>query len=293
MDDSTGKRCSVRGRVFLVGCPRSGTTILQQCISSHSRIASFPETDFFAKLIGRREGALLARCNRVNSERRQRAWDKMERVFGKASIPSETGSGSRLDRTVSVYKDFLDSIACSRGCDIWLEKTPRHFRYVDIIERAIPASVFIHVVRDGRAVVGSIVDRAIRYPERFGEERNAEDAARLWNEALHKTAERARKSGDLVIHHDEFMEKPEHVLANVCKWLGVTYESTMISEGDGESIIEPEESWKDLVQLGVMNVKDKFQEVLTEPEQNRVSRILDWSTYRYLQRVGRNRDPGQ
>lgn len=282
----------MRARVFLVGCPRSGTTILQRCISSHSHITSFPETDFFAKLIGRRKGGVLALCNRVTSERRNRAWDKMERVFGKALIPCEAMSDSRLDRTVKTYTDILDSIAGTRGCDIWIEKTPRHFRYVDTIERTIPATVFVHIVRDGRAVVGSIVDRAIRYPEQFGRERDVVEAAGLWNEAIQRTAERIRKSDDLVVHHEDFMKRPEEVLANVCARLGVDYESGMISGAGGESIIEAGESWKDSVHLGVMNVKDKFQDVLTEEEQSRVSRALDWSTYRYLQRVGCNRSSG-
>ncbi|NJL55543.1 sulfotransferase [bacterium] len=32
--------------LFLVGCPRSGTTLLQSMLASHPQIASFPETKF-------------------------------------------------------------------------------------------------------------------------------------------------------------------------------------------------------------------------------------------------------
>ncbi|NJL67494.1 MAG: sulfotransferase [Microcoleus sp. SM1_3_4] len=38
-------------RIFLVGCPRSGTTILQSLLASHPEIISFPESKFFHYLL--------------------------------------------------------------------------------------------------------------------------------------------------------------------------------------------------------------------------------------------------
>jgi hypothetical protein len=35
-----------RTRLFLVGCPRSGTTLLQSLLAAHPQIASFPESHF-------------------------------------------------------------------------------------------------------------------------------------------------------------------------------------------------------------------------------------------------------
>ena len=39
-------------RVFIVGCPRSGTTLLQAMLASHETVYSFPETHFFKKYPG-------------------------------------------------------------------------------------------------------------------------------------------------------------------------------------------------------------------------------------------------
>ena len=290
MDDPFDAQTNVDRRVFLVGCPRSGTTILQRCISSHSRVTSFPETDFFAKLIGRRKGLALARINRIGGDRSRRAWGKMEQVFGGYGFPDELSNCRSLAETVGKYTAFLDSIACSRGCDRWLEKTPRHFRYVDLIARLVPSSVFVHVVRDGRAVVGSIVDRAICYPERFGSERDAVQAAGLWNEAIQRTAERVRRSDDLIVHYEEFVERPDNALRDICKKIGVEYEPEMVSGQPDGKITESGESWKDSVHLGVVNMKDKFDEVLAENERHLVSRVLDWSTYRHLQNLRGSRE---
>ena len=37
-------------QILVVGCPRSGTTLLQAVLSSHKEIASIPETHFFPSL---------------------------------------------------------------------------------------------------------------------------------------------------------------------------------------------------------------------------------------------------
>ena len=42
----------IEKRVFLVGCPRSGTTLLQSMLHAHPSIYSLPETKFFHVLIG-------------------------------------------------------------------------------------------------------------------------------------------------------------------------------------------------------------------------------------------------
>ncbi|MGL4503377.1 MAG: sulfotransferase family protein, partial [Planktothrix sp.] len=40
----------IKNRIFLVGCPRSGTTLLQSLLAAHPQIASFPESHFFQSL---------------------------------------------------------------------------------------------------------------------------------------------------------------------------------------------------------------------------------------------------
>jgi hypothetical protein len=49
-DVATGRqRPAAIQRVFLLGCPRSGTTFLQAALSGHPAIASIPETAFFER----------------------------------------------------------------------------------------------------------------------------------------------------------------------------------------------------------------------------------------------------
>ena len=42
--------------VFIVGCPRSGTTLLQRMVDAHSQIAIVPETHWIARWFEKRKG---------------------------------------------------------------------------------------------------------------------------------------------------------------------------------------------------------------------------------------------
>ncbi len=46
-------------RVFIVGAPRSGTTLLQSMLAAHPRTVSFPETQYFVSSGGLAERRLL------------------------------------------------------------------------------------------------------------------------------------------------------------------------------------------------------------------------------------------
>lgn len=275
----------INRRIFLVGCPRSGTTVLQRCIASHSRIRSFPETVFFEKLVGGKKGRCLARLNRVRRVRRDRAWKKIVSIFGQGAVPGSSRETLRLDHEVELYVRVLDTITRSSGRDIWVEKTPRHFRYVDLIEQLVPSAIVVHIVRDGRSVVGSIVDRALKYPDNFGRERDPIQAARLWNEAIRHTASRVRQCRDMVVHHRAFVQRPEEVLGAVCRYAGIKYEPGMHNMAPAQPIVGPHEPWKNEAQSGVRPVSDKFGDLLSRKDQRRVNRVLDWSTYEYLLRI--------
>src|SRR5271167_4804558 len=41
----------IAGRLFVVGCPRSGTTLLQSLLAAHPSVHSFPETAVFGRLL--------------------------------------------------------------------------------------------------------------------------------------------------------------------------------------------------------------------------------------------------
>jgi hypothetical protein len=55
-------------KLFIVGCPRSGTTMLQQALNRHSQIVIPPETKFFFNFYGQSRSCQRAHLKRLNAD---------------------------------------------------------------------------------------------------------------------------------------------------------------------------------------------------------------------------------
>ena len=161
-------------RFFLVGCPRSGTTLLQMLLSAHSKIASFPESQFFLDAVGLyqrrvfgempsdfREAFYDIRGNlrvalgiafRLSYQRVQKFLDDVNREDLIALFPR---NHSLKQQTRAFFK-ILDVLTADQGKELWLEKSPHHLSYIDVIERYEPNANFIHLVRNGTDTIASI-----------------------------------------------------------------------------------------------------------------------------------------
>lgn len=160
-------------RIFVVGCSRSGTTIVQRILANHPTVLSFPETGFYRQLCGNRIWTQVAKLGWVRQSRFRRARDRTLRVLTHLSLPDPPGPTSPLARTSAASSWLianLDAAATRQGCCAWVEKTPIHHRSGAVIARTIPDSRILHVLRDGREVTASMRDRAIKFPKQFGDQ---------------------------------------------------------------------------------------------------------------------------
>lgn len=271
----------MQARVFLVGCSRSGTTIVQRCLNAHPAVTSFPETNFFGRLVGGWSGRIRARCGRVRAHRWQSAFGHLEDVLERPGTAAMWPPGTRFGAAVEGLTETLDAVACERGAQVWVEKTPKHFRYVDLLEARVPAARFIHLVRDGRAVVASLVDRASRYPQ-FSSRRAPRAAARLWNESVRAAFRASGRDAHRVLTYEDFVADPEGELRGICAWLGLEYDAAMVSDADASAIVTGGEAWKAGTEQPIAGPRSRFEEVFTPRQQRAVTRMLDWRLYRAL-----------
>ncbi len=106
--------------VFIVGMPRSGTTLVEQIISSHPQVMGAGELPFVSQL-----GRIFA--------------------VGDAPVNSEVLKTFR--------EQYLSSLAqYSGGNPIVIDKMPLNFRFLGLIIAAFPEAKIIHVKRDPAAV---------------------------------------------------------------------------------------------------------------------------------------------
>ena len=119
--------------IFIVGMPRSGTTLVEQVISSHSEVHGAGELDTFRYAV--------------------------ENVF--PNIASRFGNGETLafskthfQQIREFYEEYLSSLGKTEK--IYTDKMPLNFRWVGFILNAFPNARIIHCVRNPIAVCWSI-----------------------------------------------------------------------------------------------------------------------------------------
>ncbi|MBO2459985.1 sulfotransferase family protein [Actinomadura violacea] len=212
--------------VFVLGCPRSGTTLLQQMLHSHRRLAVPSETRFVHVAYARRLGFgdLRAEPNR----RALAAW-------------ITAGDGTKFDvlglDADAVVDDIVDGpptlgsalaavfrrYAREHGKARWGDKRPSYFRKVPMLLRLFPDAQFVHLVRDGRDAVSSLA----RMPWYGGD---VHSAALTWREAVDTGSRLARRLGPghyYEMRYEDLVADPERSLFALCGFLEEEYDEAM------------------------------------------------------------------
>jgi len=210
-------------RIFVVGFPRSGTTIVQSWLAHQLDAFTLPETSFFEHACGN----LALRWGDRDARDESRIWHRMGAIHGAArrsyaqvaqSLGERPGRlPSSLARASAMFVDVLDRGTRRRGASGWIEKTPNHVYYVDEIERLVPGATFIHVVRRGEDALASIVDAQIRFDSFHG---SIAEWARRWNAAMHVHARCAGQPNHLIVSYETFSNSARE-RSRVARFLGL------------------------------------------------------------------------
>jgi len=274
------------GRVFLVGCPRSGTTLLQSMLMASTGIESFPESHLFDTSFGTGKRALLCRVFRgAYLWFHLGGWIKTLRAHG-FSPPPLRPSWSRR-RMIRRAVASLDAMTLSAGKHVWVEKTPGHLHHIDRIQSLVAHPRFIHIVRDGRATVASLHVAALEQPQAWRWARSVEACVQRWNRCIAISARYADEPGHHVVRYRDLVDDPEAVLAELCDFLDVAFEESMVSDyaASAERVIRPGEDWK-AANAGPLRDPglEKFSRTFDAATQRQVEAALDLDVLRSLPR---------
>jgi Sulfotransferase family len=166
--------------IFLVGCIRSGTTWLQRLLASHPRIQTGQESYLFARYVGRE-------LRRWNLESKQ---DSVRpRPVGMRCWLTDEEFRKDLKRHLM---DLMRPMVVGLGEDgLFLEKTPDHALWLPEIREMLPDCRIIHIVRDPRDVVASILAASKDFA--FGFPKTTRDAAIHWKKIVTAVRESSSK----------------------------------------------------------------------------------------------------
>jgi Sulfotransferase family len=257
-------------RVFLVGCPRSGTTLLQSMLFGHRAVMSFPETFFFDFVT---PGGRIARNLGFSSARAAQGYRQLEEL-GLPGVSLDRPP-RRLRRCAEDLVATLDAATAEERKRAWVEKTPLHLRYIRYIKRHVPGVSFVHMIRGGTGVIPSLYDVTNRFPDEWDGARSLEQCIRRWKRDLRLSATHVGHPGHAFVSYESLVDRPEAVLGSLCEFLDLEADEAALETMLGQrserlARVVRDEPWKQGVATAIVDRGvDKLDE-LSAAQQNQV-----------------------
>ena len=253
-------------QILIVGCPRSGTTLLQALLSSHKEIASIPETHFFPSLCSKFG---LVRFLGLSTPSARSNLSFLSNKFLEKNIKPSFFSKKIINQFIT----FFDEYAKLCNCSAWLEKTPQNLWFLKFIKKYKKDFKIVHIERNPRDTIASIYDACKKYPDSWGF-KSIEEIVTLWKES--KTLNDYWRNEPL--HHfckyEEICSNQDEEISKILDFLSIKSNEFTSHLNVADKLIENSEVWKSGVNYSVSLAESKFRKVFTAPEQNLVDRLI-------------------
>ncbi len=225
--------------VFIVSAGRSGSTLLRSMLAAGEQIAIPAETQMIHTLpikfnatrkLGWDNQARLIIAT-FESHPNFPLWgvdlsDAYQRVL--KLEPRERSLARVIDEVFLTYARQAFPTA-----KIWGDQSPIHALYMPDILNIFPGVKFLHLLRDGRDVVASKVVKN-------GDE-SLYSAVHRWKTCVKRSRQIQNKVGPqqfFEVRYEDLVTAPEHILNQVCDYIGIDYDQRMLDYWKLPSTVE-------------------------------------------------------
>jgi hypothetical protein len=261
--------------VFVVGCPRSGTTLLYHILLSAGNFTLYRAESNVFNMIVPRFGNLSAPGNR---KKLLRKWLKSS-LFSRSGLNADEIS-ARIMGECRNGGDFLrivmETIARQQGVERWAECTPDHVLDMLEIKRQIPNALIIHIIRDGRDVALSYAKQGWAHPLPWDRGQTLAVAALNWDWMVRKGRELGKRVG--ADYHEIFFEdlvnNPRETLSRLSPFVGQDLDLDCIRKSGIGCVTQPNSSFLSEKCNPVGRWKDKLESKQTASLEGLVGGLL-------------------
>lgn len=221
--------------IFVVGHPRSGTTLLASMLGRHPDIVSTPESLYLnivrfqvAPVLSKGAEAVLDVIE--NSPMRFLVLDRDVLQAALKALP--------VLNEQTVFQTVLECFRAVDGKPRLLEKTPWHLRGMDDLFEWFPDARIVWIMRDGRACVASLikVPWAVSDPIVL---------ARQWvrNISIGRMLRDEKPDQVFMVHYEDLIEDPRPVMEPLLEFLEVDPSDEMFEHDREVRTVKPTETW--------------------------------------------------
>lgn len=220
---------------YILGNPRSGTSLFRLMLGAHPDVVAPPECGFiqwnhrsFYRANFEQESQLKAFTEAVLSSKKMETWGltKEDLIVAFRNIHSPN------------YQNLCEAVftayATSRGRqnipEVAVDKNNYYLECLEEINSAMPHATYLHIVRDVRDVAVSYLEierkkHEGKYAPKLAT--TAEEIAKSWSTNNERTAAFLADKKHLVVRYEDLLVRPEIELARVASFLGISYDERM------------------------------------------------------------------
>lgn len=218
----------LRHPIMIVGVPRSGTSLLTATLNNHPNLYISPESHYFFYVWGNRK--IFGDLNKSQNFEKLLPYFESLKYIGSGWANTEIDTSTLRDKFFeleeksyeNLFLVFMELLAREKNKKIFGEKTPLHLYFLPTILRFYNNVKIIHVVRDARAVVSSLLGT------NWGKDLIIYSL--FWKNCigLIQKFKNAAQGNILEIKFEEMVEKPTKILSEICEFLEVPYFSSIL-----------------------------------------------------------------
>jgi hypothetical protein len=235
--------------LFIVGCARSGTTLVRRIVDAHPEIAITTEMHWISHYFD-----YFKNQNRLVTPELVSELTGHKR-FAQFEIPRQQFEGLLGSGEALPYPTFLNRVfglyRKIKNKPLVGNKTSGYVRRIPTFHALWPDAKFVHIIRDGRDVCLSVLNwnKAERTVGRYAswEEDPVSTTALWWERKVRKGREDGAALGPGLYHemlYEDLVEDQERECKRLCEFLGVPYDDAMIRFHEGRERVKPGRSAK-------------------------------------------------
>lgn len=210
--------------IFIVGMPRSGTTLMRSILSVHPNLAVSRETHFFPKWWKRYRDVDLTNLDNFEAFWQEFSQsDRFPKIVVDPPLVKEKILATNNINLKTIFNTMMEVLAAKMEKPRWVEKTPDHYKYLDKILDWYPQAKVIWMLRDPRAVMASTLKRWSKTP--------VDVRTQQWSNSIilfqQKWSEDSRVK---LIKYEDLVKDAESHMKELCDFIGEEFYLDMIQE---------------------------------------------------------------
>jgi len=207
--------CVRNNLVFIVGCSRSGTTLLKSILNEHYDVFIPPETFYFSNIA--KNGKKIVEKNKKIEYLLSHWW-----IRGMINeVNFKDSAKDVINDWDEIYLHLLRSTSSKKNIKVFGEKTPQHIMVADQLLENFPGSKIIHVIRDPRAVFYSFSSIALGTNQ-------VSSVVDEWKGVMEMHKKLKDSTGYHYVKYENLVSNPSREIESMCNFIGIKYSEVLL-----------------------------------------------------------------